>query len=165
MTCTQCQEQEAVTECGICKISLCKSCRETLDVKDFELLEKKPIALTHAAYCADCFEQKIRPELVKYETFEKLAKDVYFQSVKFRGYPHILSKYSKTISIAKCADRRQLILMLAYKAVELGYNAIVSADIRSKRIYTDSGYGHYDWSGSAIPANINGVLFEASNVD
>jgi hypothetical protein len=165
MKCEQCLKIEAVSECGICKISICKRCRETLDKNDFSLIESRPKDLDHAAYCGACFDQTVRPALDKYENLEVLAKDVYFQSNNFHGNSHILSKYSKSISIAKCDDRRQLILMLAYKAAELNYNAIVSADIRSKRVYAEGGYGHYEWSGSAIPANINGALFEASKVD
>lgn len=133
--------------------------------KDFLLLDERPAELNHSAYCGECFDTKVRPELLEYERLEAMAKEVYFQSNNFRGNSHILSKYSKSISVAKCDDRRQLILMLAYKAAKLNYNAIVSADIRSKRIYEEGGYGHYEWSGSAIPANINGALFEASKVD
>jgi hypothetical protein len=165
MSCGQCNAPKTVSECGICKKILCKACRETLAVKDFELLEKRPADLSHSAYCGECFDLKVRPALEQYEKLELLAKNVYFQSNNFRGNSHILSKYSKTISIEKCADRRQLILMLAYKAAELNYNAIVSADIRNKRIYAEGGYGHYEWSGTAIPANINGAQFEASRVD
>src|SRR5687768_267219 len=160
MSCQQCQVKAAVSHCGICQVSLCKSCRETLISSDFELMDKKPSFLSHAAYCGNCYDEKIRPELEKYETLERLAKDIYFQSNNYRGNTHIITKYPKKISVEKCDDRRKLILMLAYEAAKLNFNAIVSADIRSKRIYAQGGYGHFEWSGTAIPANINGHLFE-----
>lgn len=164
MSCSQCQKGKIVSECGLCQSSLCKNCRQTLNPKDFSLLEKIPVEYTHAAYCGACFDQKVNPALLEYQQFETQAQNIYFQSNKYRGNPHVINKYTKTISIAKCDDRRQLILMLAYQAAKLNYNAIIAADIRSKRIYADGGYGHYEWSGSAIPANINGALFEASTI-
>ncbi len=164
MSCSKCKEGKAVSKCGLCDSSICKACRETLSPKAFELLEKIPADLTHSAYCGACYEQKVAVELAEYERLAALAQEVYFQSNKYRGNQHILSKHSKTISIPKCDDRRQLILMLAYQAAKLNYNAIVAADIRSQRIYADGGYGHYEWSGSAVPANINGALFEASTI-
>lgn len=165
MSCQQCQAKASLSSCGLCQIPLCKQCRETLSPKAFSLLESRPAHLSHRTYCGDCFTHKVQPELQEYEAIEARAQHIYFQSNRYRGNPHILNKQPKSFTISKCDDRRQLILMLAYQAAKLNYNAIVGADIRSKRVHAPGGYGHYEWSGSATPANINGAAFEASRID
>ena len=162
--CSQCDSKKAVSTCGLCQKELCKSCRQTLDAKNFSLLLKRPEHLNHSAYCSDCFDLKVAPDLAEYEDLENKADDVYFLSKNFRGSVHIYEKHTKTIFVEKCDDRRQLILMLAYQAAKLNFNAIISADIKSKKINAPGGYEYSEWSGSAIPANIDGPRFEASSL-
>ncbi|NCN26945.1 hypothetical protein GW915_05160 [bacterium] len=154
--CTQCHSKKFSACCGLCEAKLCKKCRITLDFKDFLLLEEKPDYTSHPPYCPNCYDEKVYPDLLEYRQFETMANEVYFFTTNYREYIHVFSKHTKKVLVHKCDDRRQTILMLAYQAAKLGFNAIISAEIKSKKILVDQGYQSTEWSGSAMPANVDG---------
>ncbi len=82
----------------------------------------------------------------------------------YEGQPHVMARHHKTVQVQKCEDRRQAILMLAYQAAKLNFNALISADIKHHKVFAKDGYSNYEWSGSAMPAKIDAQRLELSSL-
>jgi hypothetical protein len=163
-TCFICQNKTSICECGLCQASLCKNCRSQLSHKDFALIETKPEHLNHKAYCPTCFDEKIAPELFEYQEFEAKAYETYMLTKNYNGSVRVFSRHIKTVAVEECVDRRQMILMLAYQAARLGFNAIISTDIKSKKVFESKSYSSHVWSGSALPAQVDGERLELASL-
>jgi hypothetical protein len=114
-------------------------------------------------YCARCFHDRILPEQTRYEELMEQAKEVYFLSKAYRGNVRILKRHTKRVSVDDCDDRRECILRLAFKAVELGFNAIIQAEIESEKTHVNHRQSTL-WRGSALPADVDGERLELSSL-
>jgi len=162
--CAICTTAKATAHCGLCQSLVCKSCQDELGQDAFLYQEKIPEKLTHAAYCWRCFNEHVAPELTAYEAMAEKAKNVYFLTADYKGYVRILGKHKGRISIPDCADRREIILKMAFIAAELGFNAIIQSKVESMTV--PKGGGHYSsrWKASSLPALIDGVQLERSSL-
>ena len=161
--CSHCSAVKAPFECGICKKALCKNCQQAVDTHAFSFLTKIPAELKLGNACPNCFEEKVLPHKIIYDETMERAKDIYFLTNNYPGYVHVLQKHNKRVIIEKCVDRREMIMRMAFFAAELGFNAIIAADINNSKIRMGK-YQSSTWSGSAIPANINGEQLERSSL-
>ena len=162
-TCASCESPKAAYTCGLCNSSICKSCRHYVDTHTFSFYVPVPDALLKADYCPTCFEREIVPEQARYDELMEKAKDVYYLSKAYPGYVRVLRRHTKRVVIAECDDRRETILRMAFQAAQMGFNAIIEAEVDSAKV---RNHGHQSsvWSGSALPATIDGDQLERSSL-
>lgn len=122
-----------------------------------------PRELAVRLYCPPCFDEKIAAPLAKYEELLEKAKDIYFLSRDYPGYVRVLRRHTKRVQVPDCDDRRETILRMAYVAAELGMNAIIEATVESKKVRINK-YKTHRWSGSAMPALIDGDQLERTSL-
>lgn len=75
-----------------------------------------------------------------------------FMKAQFKE-TRFVKRLEDPITIAECSDYDEIILRLAFKAVELNLNGIIDVDITAKKVRTGN-YQTSVFSGTAIPANI-----------
>ncbi len=64
-----------------------------------------------------------------------------------------MSRIEKAITIENCLDKNEIILRLAFRAVENGFNTLVDVDLVSKKV-KQGNYQHSVWSGTAVPVTL-----------
>ena len=75
-----------------------------------------------------------------------------FMKAQFKE-TRFVKRIEDPITIAECSDYDEIILRLAFKAVELNLNGIIDVDITAKKVRTGN-YQTSVFSGTAIPVNI-----------
>lgn len=161
--CTLCSSKKAPLVCDICASPVCKSCVERIDHVSLSFLTVVPKVLEHENICSRCFDQHVAAEKARCDDLMEKAKEVYFLTKNFRGNVRISGRHTKRVATQKCSDRRECILRLAFYAAELGFNAIIEADVESSKIVMGK-YQSAEWKGSAMPANIDGEHLERASL-
>ncbi len=152
-SCSTCHKPKANLVCEICQDAICKKCTEFVDENSFSFLTHVPKLLLCTTLCKTCFEQKISPEIIKYNDMMASAKNMFvFMKAQFKETRRV-KRLADPIIIVDCADYDETILKLAFRGAELGYNAIIDVDITSKKVKTGN-YQTTVFSGTAIPANV-----------
>lgn len=161
--CAICLKPKAPKSCELCEASICKSCQETLPADAFLYQAKRPLALTHSSYCLKCYDEHVAPALSKYEIMSEKAKDVYYLSRAYPGYIRVIQRHTRRVEVTECDDRRETILRMAFVAAELGFNAIIEAEVESFKT-RNHAYQSARWKGSALPAKIDGDHLELTSL-
>ncbi|MBS1984202.1 MAG: hypothetical protein JST16_08520 [Bdellovibrionales bacterium] len=161
--CDICGGKKAPFDCGICAKHVCKSCLEYIDTNSFDFMSHTPPELTKGNYCPVCFEEKIVPARAEYDALMEKAADVYFLTRAYPGYVHVLRRHTKRVNIPECDDRRETIMRMAFLAAELGFNAIIDAEVKSFKVHKNSRKSAL-WTGSAVPAQIDGEQLERTSL-
>ena len=134
-----------------------------MESEAFTYMSKVPADLAHARYCPRCYDAKIAQAVIDYEAMVEKAKDVYFLTKAYPGYVRVLRKHTKRVVVEDCADRRDTIVRMAFFAAELGFNAIIEAEVESFKTRSH-GYLSSRWKGSAMPAQIDGEQLERASL-
>ena len=163
MTCIGCGATKKLQNCEYCARPVCKNCSEFLSDDDFSFYPKAPKTIKLGAVCDECFITHVEPEKVIYDELMAKASEVYFLTKNYRGNVRISAKHTKRVSVASCLDRRETIMRLAFFAAQLGFNAILEGELVDKKIRVD-GYQSTRWSGSAMPATIDGEHLERASL-
>lgn len=161
--CSSCGAQKAPNTCELCNKSICKNCLEHVDSETFSFFTKLPAKLKKANFCPLCYDAEILPEKVRYGAIMERAKDVYFLTKAYPGYIRVLRRHTKRVSIPTCDDRKETILRMAFMAAELNFNAIIEAEVLSRKI-RKGDYQSSLWAGSAMPALIDGEQLERTSL-
>ncbi len=165
-TATQCEiclQKKAQHSCELCEKSVCKNCKEDLDSFTFSFLTKVPAELSKSLYCLHCYDSVVGPARQEYDDKLKQAEEIYFLTKAYPGYVRVLKRHTKRVEILDCDDRRETILRMAFMAVELGFNAIIEADVKSHKA-RKGGYQTSRWVGSAMPANVDAAQLERASL-
>lgn len=151
--CTTCSKPKATLTCGICQDSICKKCTQFVEENFFSFLTKVPKYLSHSAYCNTCYTEKVLPEINKYSEMMEAAKNILvFMKAQFKE-TRLVKRLADPIHIKECNDYDEIIMRLAFKAVELKYNGIIDVDVVSKKVKVGN-YQTTVFSATAIPANV-----------
>jgi len=151
--CNCCFKTKAPYTCGLCQGHSCKSCAHFVDENEFSYFASLPEVLSHDAYCAACFEQKVQPVISQYEETMEKAKDVFVFSKSQTKETRLMGREALPITVDS-RDRQDAVLRLAFLAVHQGYNAIIDVDLHSKKS-TETSYKIVTWTGKAIPTNVD----------
>lgn len=156
--CISCRDPDAELQCGLCTEPVCESCVEKSDPERFSYLDRKerplPAELGHSLYCSGCYGNVIEPAIESYAQVMAQAKEVMvFTATQSKRLPK-LKKSNKLLRIEDHTDRDDLVLRLAFQAVELGFNSIVDVEVQATK-KRDEGYQKMSWSGQAYPAEID----------
>ena len=154
MSCCVCQKSKAGLTCGLCKETVCKSCTEFLDSDNFAFLTKKPEHLETGAFCLTCFNNTVSVELSEYDAKVEKAKNILVFDNTQGKETRLFKRLEPAIKIEQCDDKNETVLRLAFMATELGFNAIIDLDLRSKKV-KDGKHQHLIWSATAIPTNVD----------
>lgn len=65
----------------------------------------------------------------------------------------LLKRTEKPVEIANCSDYQDVLMKLAVKAAQKGFNCLVDVQASSKKIKNGS-YTTVTWSGSGIPTQV-----------
>lgn len=150
--CCVCQKPKATLQCGVCEEPVCKNCAQFLDTEAFQLMTVVPPELKKGAYCGPCYDSRIAPALEEYAANVARAENISVfyktQSKETRNF----KRTEKPFKVLEAADEQEVLMRLAFMAVQAGFNALIDVDIQSEKIRTGS-YQTQKWSGSAIPVN------------
>ena len=161
--CVYCSSKKTPFCCELCGAVSCKGCTVRLDFEKNPSLARIPSLVGREIICASCFDAHGAEAQARDRDLESRAKETYFLTKNFRGNVRISRRHTKRVSIEGCADRRDCILRLAYFAAELGFNAIIDAELESKKIVMGR-YQSAEWRGSALPATIDGEHLERASL-
>jgi len=125
----------------------------------FSFLRKVPAELGFLRYCRFCYDDKVSPQIDRYNEVMKLAKSAYvFFKTQKKAIP-IVRRSKETFKVNDCPDRNETILRLAFYSAELGFNAIVDAEVICEKV-RNAGYQTSNWRGTASPAQVDAARLE-----
>jgi len=108
-----------------------------------------------------CFQDRVLPAQKSYLEKMEAAKGVY---VFFKKHHIPLVKRSKNlVSVKDCPDKEEALLRLAFQAVEQGFNALIEANLVSKKVFVNA-YQSLNWNASAYPAEIRAESLEENRL-
>lgn len=152
--CETCRQPDPTQECKLCENSLCDDCVMSPPHGSFSMMEKIPADLSHTIYCRFCYDGKIEPEVLKYETLLSAAKEVFIFFKTQRKEVPLIRKMKVTMKVDSCEDRDETILRLAFMAAEQGLNAVIDTDVNYQKVRNE-GYQKTKWSGSGVAAQVD----------
>jgi hypothetical protein len=145
-------DSQTAFKCLVCECSLLKGDVQFVaeDTFSFSSVSGKGLAGT---YCMSCFDDRVTPELERYNLLMEKAKDVnvFFSSQSKES--RFVRRTEKPIKVVDCQDRDEAVLRLAFLAAEAGKNSIVDVDLSSVKVM-NGNWKSLRWSGLAVPANI-----------
>ncbi len=148
--CTQCRKPKAQLKCGICQESICKNCTHFVDEDHFSFRSRIPNELSFTTYCGTCFFHTVEPAIQQLQTMMEQAKNVAMFYKDQGKETRRMSRIEKPLIIKNCLDKNDMILRLAFRAVEAGFNTLVDVDLVSQKV-KQGNYQHLIWSGTAVP--------------
>ena len=157
-TCDSCGKPRATLECGLCHGSLCKSCDQFLEKTTFDFRETIPEELSHLHYCPACHEEVVQPAQAEYEELMEQAKGAYFFYKTQKRQLPILKRAQHPVKI-EGVDRNEVILRLAFRAVEQGFNCVIEGEVEAEKIRNE-GYQKSLWRGVGVPATVDSEKLE-----
>ena len=125
-----------------------------MDDTTFSFLEAVPEELQHHHYCQTCHAQTVEPELEKYQAMLALAREVFFFFSTRKKTFLIDKKAREEIFVKDCVDRNETILRLGFKAAQLGFNAVVDAEVEWDKV-RDHAFQKTLWKGRGTPAQVD----------
>lgn len=153
-TCVTCGKSKSLLNCGICTVSVCKSCAQILPEDAFSFLDKKKPEMSQSIFCNTCFDQHISADLADYQSVMEQAKEVLVYFKAQSKETRLIRRLEKPISVADCSDHDETIMRLAFLAAKMGYNAVIDMDIVTKKVRLGS-YQTQVFSGKGMPTNVN----------
>ena len=160
--CSDCRKPKAIHACGVCEEPFCKKCSEIVSEEAFGFLSEVPEILTRKIYCRHCHDREVLPEKEKYDEILARAKEVFVFFKTQRKEIPLIRKSKVPVVVETCIDRDETILRLGFLAAEQNYNAIIEVDVNAKKIRNEA-YQTSVWSGSAIPADVDGSKVERND--
>lgn len=153
-TCATCRQPTADLDCALCENTICEPCNLAPPTGSFSLLKSIPEALSHKIYCRFCFDEKVEPELMKYEEIKSKADEVYVFFKTQRKEIPLIKKSREVFEVTDCDDRDETILRLAFMAAEQNFNAVIETDVIHKKV-RNHAYQSTRWQGTGIPAMVD----------
>ncbi len=149
-------------KCISCESEVKKSLAEIIHEDTFAFLATPPVDIPVGIYCIPCYENKVRAQVDRYNDLMEKAKNVNLYYVAQSKESRFVRRKEKTIQITEAASREDAILLLAFRAVELGFNAIVDVELTSKKV-RNGGWHYSVWNATAIPTNIDESYLNRKN--
>jgi hypothetical protein len=151
--CLVCRK-EAKLECELCQQPVCKKCSQKLAADSFEYLKAVPAELKHKLYCGPCFDSKVAPALAHYDDLLAQAKNLNVFNKGQGEETRLMSRSEKPLKVTDCADKKEALMRLAFRAAELGFNCLIDVTIVSTKI-RNHGYQNTKWEGTGVPLRVD----------
>lgn len=152
--CSVCQKPKAKLDCGICHSPLCKNCAQFLAEDTFSFLKKIPEVLKQSIYCPPCFTENVEQPLAEYNATMIKAKEILIFTKSQGKETRFIKRLEDPIVLKNFPDHDELLMRMAFKAVQMDYNAIVDVDLTSEKVRTGA-YQTQTWTGTGIPAFVD----------
>ena len=153
-SCITCGKSKSLLCCEVCAATVCKHCAQLIDEDTFSFLETKTAAMHYSIFCTTCFDQNISAELEKYNQTMAAAKEVYVFYKTHSKVTRLIRRDEEPISIIDCDDKEEVILRLAFKAAQMGYNSLIQIEINSKKNRVNN-YQSQVYTATGIPAQVD----------
>ncbi len=151
--CSICQKSKAALNCGICDIVICKYCAQFLEEETFSYLPEIPKDLSHSVYCQSCYQEKVEGPLQSYNQDLESAKEILVFFKNQGKETRLIKRLEDPIQVENCLDHQDVVMRLAFLAVQAKYNGIVDIVVSSEKVRTGT-YQTLKWKGVGVPANI-----------
>ncbi|MGZ3724023.1 MAG: hypothetical protein ACXVA9_13865 [Bdellovibrionales bacterium] len=152
--CITCKNQKAPLTCGVCAAHVCKACAQFASEESVALMEVIPAHYELGAFCQDCFDQTIAPEIAVYnEVLERAEKvDIFYKTQSKES--RFIRRTEKAIKVKACVDKDTAVMKLAFIAAQKGFNILVDVETDHDKIRM-AGWQTSTCDGSAIPGYID----------
>lgn len=144
--CSSCLGTKALLECEVCHDSTCKNCSHYLSEESFAFLNKVPAILKHQVYCHQCYLQHVEGEVAKYNATLEAAKNINIFLKKQGKETRLISRKEPLMKVENCADEEEVLMRLAFMAVQQGFNSVIDVEPSSVKVQTGR-YQTSNWSG------------------
>jgi len=151
-TCTTCGKSKSILNCGMCAVTVCKHCAQFIDEDTFSFLDVKKPEMAHSTFCNTCFDQHIAADLVLYEQTMETAKNISIYYNDQGKETRLMKRIDVLLTVNDCTDRNEIIMRLAFKAVQMGFNAVIDVDIVATKVRTGA-YQTHMYRATGIPSN------------
>ena len=153
--CSFCSSYKNTMDCSHCQDVCCKACLTFVETdQDFQFDSELSNKHKNQSYCPTCSAQVLATDLNLYEDTLQRAKEILVFDISQSKETRLLSRKEKPIKIFNEQDRQVITLKMAYKAAQLGFNAIIDCDIKAKKI-RDGSYQTTAYDGSCIPTQVS----------
>ena len=146
--------QEPGLKCQICALALNKREAEFVDEDTFAFLSQLPCGVSEGSYCGSCFADRVKPELDQYNLKLDQARNVNVFYSSQSKESRFVRRSEKPIRVEDCDDQDDVIMRLAFMAVEAKLNSLVDLDLTSVKV-KNGKWQTSRWSGRAVPAQID----------
>lgn len=132
--CATCGKKKSLLECGPCHDPICKSCANFLVEGTFSLMKTVPAELQHTVYCYSCHLTHVEGPLAHYNDLVKQAKEIMVFDKTQGKETRFIRRNEDWIEVKDCEDKEEVLMKLAFHAVEMGCNAVIEVDITAQKI-------------------------------
>ncbi len=153
-SCATCSSQKISNHCGICADKLCKSCSVFLSPEDFQYMMTPPPETEHPVYCSGCYATVMTEKIDLYNQNLEKAKQVAVFGKSQGKETRFIKRFELPIVITDGSDENDVTMRMAFRAVEMNYDALIDADVIPKKVRNGS-YQTSTWSGIAIPVKLD----------
>lgn len=142
------------TKCKVCSLALKKGEAQFVDESTFEYLKVLPDEVTLGAFCYSCFDRIVGPQLDAYNEKLEQAKNVNVFYASQSKESRFVRRKEKQIQVEDCDDKEEVVMRLAFIAVEAHQNTLLDVEITSIKT-RNGGWQSSRWAGKAIPATVD----------
>jgi hypothetical protein len=153
-SCSACYTPKAPQQCSFCDASLCKKCSIFLYQEDYPLFTEYPPFFEKNLFCPNCYAHEAKETIENYNELELKARDLPYYSQAQSKETRLMSRLHPPIKVSDLNDRKDVIMKLAFRTIELGHNAMIDFEAHSQKI-RHGGYQTLRWSGSAVPTTLD----------
>lgn len=153
MACVSCSTQKSLCECGLCQEAVCKTCAYFLPEDAFRYSMTASDDLKKRVYCPQCYHSKVQEYFESYERLLEKAKSVHIYTKSQSKETRLMSRKEKMLVVSEAQDESDVFMSLAFRAVHLGFNAVIDVETKSTKSFQGS-YVLTTWSGRGIPVSV-----------
>jgi hypothetical protein len=130
-----------------------------VDEESFAFSPEGDVKFAHGAYCCNCFDSQISKPLQEYnDAMEAARKVIVFSRDQGKESRRYL-RNAPAVTVQDCSDPKETLLRLAFLAAKQGFNGLVNADVKAKKVKINF-YNTSVFSGSGIPTQIDEAKLE-----
>lgn len=101
-----------------------------------------------------CFDAKVAPAQQVYNEIMESAKNVQVYEKGQGKETRLMKRVVPAVHVDNCADRKETLMRLAFRAAEAGFNGLIDVEIKSEKVFVQS-YQTSRWKGSGVPINLD----------
>lgn len=117
-------------------------------------MKQVPEELSHSTYCIPCFDEKVAAPLAAYNESLAQARNIMIFDKTQGKETRFIRRKERPVKVQNCLEENEVMMRLAFLAVEMGYNGVVDVKITSEKVRMGT-YQTLTWSGTGVPTEID----------